>query len=67
MRATGKYQQFDPLTPEDFAALEKDILERGVMVAIERDEDGNRQVTLDEVPGKVVHVKGTDYHRHETA
>lgn len=39
--ATGPYQLLDPLTPEEFAALEADILERGVMVAIEFDEDGN--------------------------
>jgi ParB-like chromosome segregation protein Spo0J len=41
MRANGPYQMLDPLSPEDFAALEADILERGVMVAIEFDEDGN--------------------------
>ena len=40
-RATGKYQLLDPLSSEDFAALEADILERGVMVPIEFDEDGN--------------------------
>ena len=40
-RATGPYQLLDPLSPEDFAALEADILERGVMVPIEFDEDGN--------------------------
>ena len=40
-RATGKYQLLDPLSPEDFAALEADILERGVMIPIEFDEDGN--------------------------
>lgn len=37
----GKYQFDDPLTPEEFARLEADILERGVQVAIEFDEDGN--------------------------
>ena len=37
----GKYQEFDPLTPEEFVALEIDILERGVLVPIEFDEDGN--------------------------
>ncbi len=40
-RATGKYQLLDPLSPEDYAALETDILERGVMMPIEFDEDGN--------------------------
>ncbi|MCH7688819.1 MAG: ParB N-terminal domain-containing protein [Planctomycetes bacterium] len=37
----GKYQEFDPLTPEEFVALENDILERGVLVPIEFDEDGD--------------------------
>jgi ParB-like chromosome segregation protein Spo0J len=41
MSATGKYQEFDPLTPEEFAALEQSILDRGVEVAIVLDEDGN--------------------------
>jgi len=41
MKATGPYQLLDPLSPEDFKALEADILERGVMVPIELDEDGN--------------------------
>ena len=36
-----KYQEFDPLTPEEFVALENDILERGVLVPIEFDEDGH--------------------------
>ena len=40
-RATGPYQLLDPLSPEDFAALEADILERGVMIPIEFDEDDN--------------------------
>lgn len=44
IKATGPYQLLDPLPPEDFAALEADILERGVLVAIEFDEHGN---TLD--------------------
>jgi hypothetical protein len=39
IEATGPYQLLDPLTPEDFAALEADILERGVLVAIEFDEE----------------------------
>ena len=41
MKATGPYQLLDPLSEEDLAALEADILERGVLVAIEFDEDGN--------------------------
>ena len=41
INATGPYQLLDPLPPEDFAALEADILERGVLVAIEFDEDDN--------------------------
>jgi len=41
IKATGPYQLLDPLSEEDFAALEADILERGVLVAIEFDEDGN--------------------------
>jgi len=41
MKATGPYQLLDPLPEEDLAALEADILERGVLVAIEFDEDGN--------------------------
>jgi len=41
IEATGPYQLLDPLAPEDFAALEADILERGVLVAVEFDEDGN--------------------------
>ncbi len=41
MKATGPYQLLDPLPAEDLAALEADILERGVLVAIEFDEDGN--------------------------
>lgn len=39
--ARGKYQCLDPLSPEDFKALEADILERGVQLPIEFDEDGN--------------------------
>ena len=41
IKATGPYQLLDPLSPEDFAALEADILERGVLVPIEFDDDGN--------------------------
>ncbi len=41
LEATGPYQLLDPLSPEDFAALEADILERGVLVPIEFDDDGN--------------------------
>ena len=40
----GKYQLFDALRPEEYAALEKDILARGVMVPVEIDENG---ATLD--------------------
>ena len=39
--SAGKYQEFDPLTPEEFAALERSILDRGVEVAIVLDEHGN--------------------------
>jgi N6-adenosine-specific RNA methylase IME4 len=38
------YQLLDPLRPEELAALETDILARGVLVAVEKDSDGN---TLD--------------------
>ena len=41
MKATGPYQLLDPLHAEDLAALEADILERGVLVPIEFDEHGN--------------------------
>jgi len=41
MKLSGKYQYDDPLTPDEFAQMEADILERGVQVAIEFDEDGN--------------------------
>lgn len=41
MNANGKYQEFDTLTPKEFAALERSILDRGVDVAIVLDEDGN--------------------------
>ncbi len=34
------YQLFDPLRPEEYAALEADIVARGVMVAVEIDEAG---------------------------
>ena len=40
IEATGPYQLLDPLSPEDFAALEADIVERGILVAIEFDENG---------------------------
>lgn len=39
--ARGPYQCLDPLSPEDFKTLEADILERGVLIPIEFDEDGN--------------------------
>ncbi len=35
-----QYQLFDALRPEEYAALEKDILARGVMVPVEVDENG---------------------------
>lgn len=38
------YQVCEPLTPEEFAALKADIAERGVMVPVEVDENGD---TLD--------------------
>ncbi len=41
IKATGPYQLLDPLSPEDFANLESDISERGILVAVEFDEDGN--------------------------
>lgn len=37
----SKYQLFDSLRPEEYAALEKDIVARGVQVAVEVDENGN--------------------------
>ena len=36
-----KYQLFDPLPPDDFAALKADIRERGVLVPVEMDEHGD--------------------------
>ncbi|MCD8207063.1 MAG: ParB N-terminal domain-containing protein [Bacteroidales bacterium] len=36
-----KYQVMPPLTDEEYAELKADIVERGVMVPIEFDEDGN--------------------------
>jgi len=39
-----RYQLFNALRPEEFAALEADILKRGVMVPVEVDEEGK---TLD--------------------
>lgn len=41
MTATGPYQLLPPLSDEDYAALEKDILARGVLVPVEYDEAGN--------------------------
>lgn len=35
------YQLFPELAPDDFEALKRDIAERGVMVPVEYDEDGN--------------------------
>jgi ParB-like chromosome segregation protein Spo0J len=37
----GGYQIFDPLTPEEYAALKADIASHGVLVAIEFDDEGN--------------------------
>jgi ParB-like chromosome segregation protein Spo0J len=36
----GKYQLLPPLSDADYTALKKDIAQRGVIVAIEYDEDG---------------------------
>ena len=44
LATNDKYQLFGPLRDEEFAALEADILKRGVQVAVEVDEDGD---TLD--------------------
>ena len=41
MSANGKYQEFEPLSPEEFAALERSILDRGVEVPIIFDEAGS--------------------------
>ena len=38
--STGRYQEFDPLTPEEFAALERSILDGGVQVAISSTSTG---------------------------
>lgn len=38
---THQYQILPDLAPDDYAALKSDIGERGVMVAIEYDQDGN--------------------------
>jgi hypothetical protein len=40
----SKYQEFDPMDPLTYEALKADIAARGVLVPIERDEQGN---TLD--------------------
>ena len=40
-KVNGQYQMFDALRPEELGALEKDILERGIMVPIEVDEKGH--------------------------
>ena len=37
----NKYQLFNPLTAEEYAALEADIAKRGVLVAVEHDQQGN--------------------------
>jgi N6-adenosine-specific RNA methylase IME4/ParB-like chromosome segregation protein Spo0J len=39
--ADAPYQVMPPLSPEDYAALEADIIARGVLVPVEYDEDGN--------------------------
>jgi N6-adenosine-specific RNA methylase IME4/ParB-like chromosome segregation protein Spo0J len=44
MAAKPNYQLFGRLRSEEFSALEADIIARGVMVSVEKDEDGN---TLD--------------------
>lgn len=44
MRNMNEYQVMPPLSPEEYEELKADIKERGVMVPIEFDEDGN---TLD--------------------
>ncbi len=36
-----KYQLFDPLRPEEYAALKADIQKHGVLVPVELDQDGN--------------------------
>ncbi len=36
-----KYQLFDPLRPEEYAALKADIDKHGVLVPVELDQDGN--------------------------
>jgi ParB-like chromosome segregation protein Spo0J len=41
---TPKYQLLPPLSPEERAALRADIEKRGVLIPVEKDEDGN---TLD--------------------
>jgi N6-adenosine-specific RNA methylase IME4 len=38
---TERYQLLSPLAPDDYERLRADIAERGVMVAVEFDEDGN--------------------------
>jgi N6-adenosine-specific RNA methylase IME4 len=40
-QARDKYQLFDPLPDEDYERLKADIRERGVLVPVELDEDGN--------------------------
>ncbi len=37
----NKYQLFNPLSAEEYAALEADIAKRGVLVAVEHDQQGN--------------------------
>jgi N6-adenosine-specific RNA methylase IME4 len=49
------YQLLDPLRPEEYAALEADIRKRGVLIPVERDENGdlldghNRQEIADRI------------------
>jgi N6-adenosine-specific RNA methylase IME4 len=38
---TQRYQLLDPLRPEEYAALEADILKGGVQIPVERDENGD--------------------------
>src|SRR5262249_30253026 len=40
-RMNNKYQFLSPLSPEEYSALEKDCLARGIFVPVELDEEGN--------------------------
>ena len=39
--SSGRFQVVPPLTEEEFAALKDDIAQRGVLVPVEYDGDGN--------------------------